>query len=50
MDQDYYCNTLVMKHHLNTSTNQKVDLNRDKPVLNNLKFIIKTQKSCLAMN
>ena len=25
MDKDYYCNTLVMKHHLNTSTYQKVD-------------------------
>ena len=25
MDKDYYCKTLVMKHHLNTSTYQKAD-------------------------
>ena len=25
MDKDYYCDTLVMNHHLRTSTNQKVD-------------------------
>ena len=24
-DKDHYCKTLVMKHHLNTSTYQKVD-------------------------
>ena len=29
MDKDYYCNALVMKHHLNTG------------VFNNLKFLIK---------
>ena len=34
MDKDYYCNTLVMKHHLNTSTYQKVDSNSDKRVFN----------------
>ena len=22
---NYYCNTLVMKHHFNTSTHQKID-------------------------
>ena len=38
MDKDYYCNTLVMKHHLNTSTYQKVDSNSDKRVFNNLKL------------
>ena len=41
MDKDYYCNTLVMKHHLNTSTYQKVDSNSDKRVFNNLKLLIK---------
>ena len=30
MDKDYYFNTLVMKHHLNTGTYQKVDSNSDK--------------------
>ena len=25
MNKNYYCNTLVMKHHLNTSTYQKMD-------------------------
>ena len=40
MDKDHYCNALVMKHHLNTSTCQKV-VNSDKRVLNNLKFVIK---------
>ena len=34
MDKDYCCNTLVMKHHLNTSTYQKVDSNSDKRVFN----------------
>ena len=34
MDKDYCCNTLVMKHHLNTSTSQKVDSNSDKRVFN----------------
>ena len=38
MDKDCYCNTLVMKHHLNTSTYQKVDSNSDKRVFNNLKL------------
>ena len=41
MDKGYYCNTLVMKHHLNTSTYQKVDSNSDKRVFNNLKLLIK---------
>ena len=40
MDKDHYCNALVMKHHLNISTYQKV-INSDKRVLNNLKFVIK---------
>ena len=47
MDKDYYCNTLVMKHHLNTSTYQKVDSNSNKQVFNNLKFLTKKQESCL---
>ena len=50
MDKDYYCNALVMKHHLNTSTYQKVDSNSDKRVFNNLKFLIKTHESCLTKN
>ena len=43
MEKDYYCNTLVMKDHLNTSTYQKVDSNSDKLVFNNLKLLIKKQ-------
>ena len=50
VDKDYYCNTLVMKHHLNTSTHQKVDSNIDKRVFNNLKFLIKKHESCLTEN
>ena len=30
-----------MKHHLDTSTYQKVDSNSDKRVFSNLKFLIK---------
>ena len=30
MEKDYYCNILVMKHHLNTSTYQKIDSNSNK--------------------
>ena len=41
MDKDYYCDTLVMKDHLSTSTYQKVDSNSDKHVFNNLKLLIK---------
>ena len=41
MDKDYYCNTLVMKHHVNTKTYQIVDSNSDKRVFNNLKFLTK---------
>ena len=40
MDKDYYFNTLVVKHHLNTSTYQKVDSDSDNRVLNNLKLLI----------
>ena len=47
MDKDSYCSTLVMKHHINTSTYQQVDLNSDKRVFNNLKLLIKKYKSCL---
>ena len=47
MDKDSYCNTLVMKHHINTITYQQVDLNSDKRVFNNLKLLIKKYKSCL---
>ena len=32
---------LVMKHHLNTRTYEKVDSNNDKRGFNNLKFLIK---------
>ena len=46
MDEDYYCNTLVMKHHLDTSTYQKVDSNSDKRVFSNLKFLIKKHEAC----
>ena len=41
MDEEYYCNTLVMQHHFNTSTYQKVDSNSDERIFNNLKFLIK---------
>ena len=50
MDKAYYCNTLVMKHHLNTSTYQKVDPNSDKRFFNNLTFLIKRDESCLTKN
>ena len=50
VDKDSYCNTLVMKHHINTSTYQQVDLNSDKRVFNNLKLLIKKYKSCLTKN
>ena len=50
MDKDYYCNTLVMKHHLNTSTYEKVDSDSDKRVFNNLKSLIKKHESCLTKN
>ena len=50
MDKDYYCNTLVMKHHLNTSTYQKLDSNSDKRVFNNLRFLRKQHESCLTKN
>ena len=50
MDKDYYCNTVVMKHHLNTSTYQKVDSNSDERVFNNLKFLIKKHESCSTKN
>ena len=50
MDKDSYCNALVMKHHINTSTYQQVDLNSDKRVFNNLKLLIKKYKSCLTKN
>ena len=47
MDKDYYCNKLVIKHHISTGTYQKVDSNSDKRVFNNLKLLIKKQESCL---
>ena len=46
----YYCNTLVIKQRLNTSTYQKVDSNSDKRVFNNLKFLRKQHESCLPKN
>ena len=39
-----------MKHHLNTSTYQKVDSNSEKRVFNNLKFLIKKHEPCLTKN
>ena len=42
MEKDYYCNILVMKHHLNTSTYQKIDSNSNKRIFNNRKFLVKT--------
>ena len=50
MDKDYYFNTLVVKHHLNTSTYQKVDSDSDNRVLNNLKLLINKYESCLTKN
>ena len=49
-DKDYYFNTLVVKHHLNTSTYQKVDSDSDNRVLNNLKLLINKYESCLTKN
>ena len=50
MDKDYYCDTLVVKHHLNTSAYQKAGSNSDKRVFKNLKLIIKKHESCLTKN
>ena len=50
MDKDYYCDTVVVKHHLNTNTYQEVDSNSDKRVFNDLKLIIKKHECCLTMN
>ena len=50
MDKDYYFNTLAVKHHLNTSTYQKVDSDSDNRVLNNLKLLINKYESCLTKN
>ena len=50
MDKDCYCDTLIVKDHLNASTYQKVDSNGDKRVFNNLKLIIKKLESCLTKN
>ena len=50
MEKDYYCNTLVMKHHFNTSTYQKADSNSDKLVFNNLKPVIEKLESFLTKN
>ena len=50
MDKDYYCDTLVMKHHLRTSTYQNVDSDSDKRVFNSLKILIKKHESCLTKN
>ena len=41
MEKDYYCDTLIMKQHLNTGTYQKVDINSDKKVFNNLKSLLR---------
>ena len=48
--KDYYCNTLVMKHHLYTTTYRKVDSKNDKRVFNNLKLPIKKHEPCLTKN
>ena len=50
MDNDYCCDTLVIKHHLSTSTYQKVDSNSNRRVFDNLKLLIKKQESCLTKN
>ena len=39
-----------MKHHLNTSTYQKVDSSSNKRVFNNLKFLTKKHEPCLTRN
>ena len=49
-DKDYYLNTLVVKHHINTSTYQKVDSDSDNRVLNNLKLLLNKHESCLTKN
>lgn len=41
IDEDQDCDTLVMKHHTNTGTCQRLDPNSDKSVFNNLKFLTK---------
>ena len=50
MAKDCYCDTRILKHHLNTSTYQKLDSNRDHCVFSNLKLLIKKYKSCLTNN
>ena len=50
VDKDYYYDTLVVKHHLNTSTYQKAGSNSDKRVFKNLKLITKKHESCLTEN
>ena len=50
MDKDSYCNKLVIKHHISTSTYQsryEVDSNSDQRVFNNLKLLIKKHEPCL---
>ena len=50
MDKDHYFDTLVIKHHLNTATYQKVASNGGKCMFKKLKFQIKNQKPHLTKN
>lgn len=45
---DYYCNSLDMKHHVNTSTYPNLDAKNVQRVFNNLNS--QAHKSCLTKN
>ena len=50
MKKDSYCNTIVMKHHPNTSTYEKVNSNSDIRIVSNLKSLVKNYESFLTKN
>ena len=50
MKKDSYYNTIVMKHHPNTSTYEKVNSNSDIRIVSNLKSLVKNYESFLTKN
>ena len=50
MKKDSYCNTIVMKHHPNTRTYEKVNSNSDIRIVSNLKSLVKNYESFLTKN
>ena len=50
MKKDSYYNTIVMKHHPNTSTYEKVNSNSDIRIFSNLKSLVKNYESFLTKN